>query len=106
MYRDTTELPEQINCIKIIDDKSLVIYNNNETAIYKLISNKYYKTETHDINTPKNEDVCYTLQQASELPSSYDFIQPIYETMAIVSVLTIIFLAYKLIIYPWFRKVQ
>lgn len=104
MYRDVSELPTIVNCIKITDDKSLIVYTNDGTSIYKLISNKYYATETYDPNTPSNETVCYTISQIETLPSTYDFIVPIYHTIAITSAFALFFLAYKLIIYPFFRK--
>lgn len=104
MYRDITALPVQTNCIKIIDDKSLVVYTNTDTSIYKLISNKYYKTETFEPNTPKTADVCYTTTQVSTLPSPFDFVTPIYHLSAIASFSFIVFLAYRLIVHPWWRK--
>lgn len=104
MYRDITEIPEQTNCIKIIDDKSLIVYTNSDTSIYKLLSNKYYKTESYEPNTPKTEDVCYTVQEVSTIPSPFDFATPIYHLSAIASFGFIIFLAYRLILHPWWRK--
>lgn len=104
MYRDITEIPETVNCIKIIDDKSLIVYTSEDTSIYKLISYKYYKTETYEPNTPKAEDVCYTVQQVSTLPSPFDFITPIYHVTAIVSVAFLFFFAYRIIVHPWWRK--
>lgn len=104
MFRDVTQLPEQSNCIKIVDDKALIVYSNEETAIYKLISNKYYKTEVFDPNTPKTEDVCYTVQEVQTLPSPFDFITPVYHLMAIGTFIFIAFFAYRLILHPWWRK--
>lgn len=104
MYRDVTELPETTNCIKIIDDKSLIVYTNDDTSIYKLLSNKYYQTETFEPNTPKTEDVCYTVAEVQTIPSPFDFITPVYYLMAMASFIFIIFVAYKLILHPWWRK--
>lgn len=104
MYRDVTEIPDTLNCVKIIDDKSLIVYTNDSTTIYKLISNKYYATETFDPNTPKTEDVCYTSAEIQNLPSTYDFIVPIYHIIAIISAIALFYFAYKLILYPFFRK--
>lgn len=104
MYRDITEIPETVNCIKIIDDKSLIVYTNDSTDIFKLIGNKYYASETFETNTPHTEDICYTIEDVQTLPSTFDFITPIYHLMAIVSVLLIFYGAYKLILYPFFRK--
>lgn len=104
MFRDITQLPTDVNCIKIVDDKSLIVYTDTETSIYKLVSNKYYSTETFPVNTPSSETVCYSLQEISELPSIYDFITPVYHLSAILSAMLVFYLAYKLLIYPWFRK--
>lgn len=104
MYRDVTEIPTTLNCVKIIDDKSLIVYTNDSTDIYKLIGNKYYATETYDPNTPQSETVCYTSEEIQTLPSPFDFITPVYYLMAMVSVLFIIWFAYRLILYPFFRK--
>lgn len=104
MFRDISELPTAVNCIKINDDKSLIVYTNDDTSIYKLISNKYYKAETFDANTPKTEDVCYNISQISTLPSPFDFMTPIYHLSSIVSVSLIVFIAYRLILHPWWRK--
>lgn len=104
MYRDITEIPETTNCIKIVDDKALIVYINDNTSIYKLISNKYYRTEQYEPNTPSNETVCYTTQDISTLPSPFDFVTPIYHVTAIVSVGFLFYFAYRLILHPWWRK--
>lgn len=104
MYRDITELPTTVNCIKIVDDKSLIVYTDTETSIYKTVSNKYYETESYDPNTPSTETVCYTYSQIEMLPSNFDFITPIYHTIAIFTAIIIFYIAYKLILYPFFRK--
>lgn len=104
MYKDVTEIPTTLNCVKILDDKSLIVYTDDSTTLYKLVSNKYYATETYDPNTPATETVCYTSAQIQTLPSTYDFIVPIYHTIAIASALFIFWVAYKVFIYPWFRK--
>jgi len=104
MYRDVTELPETVNCITIINDKALRVFTDSSTDTYQLISNKYYATDTFEPNTPRPQDVCYTLQEIQTLPSTYDFIVPIYHTIAIVSAIAIFYIAYKLILYPFFRK--
>lgn len=104
MYRDITELPNTANCVKIVDDKSLIVYTDSETSIYKLISYKYYQTEVFEPNTPKNEDRCYTVQEVATLPSPFDFMTPVYHLMAMASIILIIWGAYMLILHPWWRK--
>jgi len=104
MYRDVSQIPTTLNCVKIIDDKSLIVYTSDSTKIYKYIGNKYYATETFEPNTPHTEDICYTSTEIQTLPSTYDFITPIYHILAILSALAIFYFAYKLILYPFFRK--
>lgn len=104
MYRDTTELPETVNCIKIVDDKTLIVYTDTATTIFKTQGNKYYATENYDPNTPSTETVCYTLSDAQTIPSNYDFVAPFYHILAIASIIFIVWASYKLIVYPFFRK--
>lgn len=104
MYKDVSQIPETLNCVKIIDNNSLIVYTNDDTKIYKLVGNKYYATESYEPNTPSTETVCYTFEEIQNLPSTFDFITPIYHFMAIVSVILIVYGAYKLILYPFFRK--
>lgn len=104
MYKDVSQLPETVNCIKIIDDKALIVYTSENTQIFKLVGNKFYATESYEPNTPSTETVCYTIQDVQTLPSTFDFITPIYHFMAIVSAILIFYGAYRLILYPFFRK--
>jgi len=104
MYRDITELPATANCVKIVDDKSLIVYEADGTSIYKLISNKYYETEVFEPNTPKTEDRCYTVADVSTLPSPFDFMTPIYYLSAMASFILIVWAGYMLILHPWWRK--
>lgn len=104
MYRDITEIPKVVNCIKITDDKNLIVYTNDNTTIFTLIGDKYYGKENYGPNTPQNETICYTREEISTLPSPWDFITPIYHIFAVVSVIAIFYTAYKLILYPFFRK--
>lgn len=104
MKRDTSDLPETTNCIDIIDDKSLVVYTDDSTSIFKLVGNKYYETDSSVTNTPDSTTTCYTTTEIADISSNFDFIVPIYHTIAIASVLILFYLAYKLILYPFFRK--
>lgn len=104
MYRDVTGIPNTVNCIKIIDDKSLIVYMDGSTMIYKLVSNKYYATDFFDPDTPKTTDVCYTYQEVQTLPSNFDFVTPIYHVTAIACAAFLFFFAYRLIVHPWWRK--
>lgn len=104
MYRDVTEIPEVNNCIKVIDDKTIIVYTNENTSLYKLLSYKYYKTESYEPNTPTTETVCFTYAQVSTIPSPFDFVTPIYHLGAIASAGLLFYFAYKLILHPWWRK--
>jgi hypothetical protein len=105
MYRDITLITNNI-CAYIQDDKTIISYNGDDFVTYKLISNKYYPTYTETTSNPFNTNiVCYTTQQLETLPSTYDFITPIYHGLAIVSAITLFYLAYSLVIYPFFRKI-
>lgn len=103
MKRDTTDLPSS-DCNVIIDDKTVQVYVNNERQTFKLVSDKYYKTETEANQTPPSYVQCYTTMEMSQQPSQWDFITPIYHTLAIASAILIFYGAYRLILYPFFRK--
>lgn len=102
MYRDTSNLTFY-DCTAIIDDQTIIIYDDTTYFTYKLITDKYYLIRT-DSGTPIIGSVtCYTEAQIETLPSKYDFVDPIYHMMAIISALFIFYVAYKLLIYPFFR---
>ena len=105
MYRDITKVIEQ-DCTLIIDDKTLMgLSDDGKATTYKLISNTYYQTQREDYTaTPNVSKTCYNHQDLSTLPSQYDFITPIFHTIAILSAIGIFYVAYKLILYPFFRK--
>jgi len=105
MYRDITDITAN-TCAVILDDKTIITFNTNLVSTYKLLGNKYYLTvadNTHDGNYDGNT-VCYTLQQLETIPSNFDFVTPVYHFMAIISAMAIFYFAYRLIIYPFFRK--
>jgi len=106
MLRDISNI-EFANCNAIIDDQTIIVYNstNNYETKYKLINDKYYETsEVVYVSIPTGT-TCYTEFDISSLPSKYDFATPFYHLAAILSVLLLFYLAYKLILYPWFRKI-
>lgn len=103
MKRDVSELSAG-ECISIIDDKTLHVYDSPTLHTYKLVSDKYYETTTETSAPADSSVTCYSIQQIQDLPSQYDFITPIYHLMAIISALAIIWFAYRLIIYPFYRK--
>lgn len=104
MFRDVSEI-QDAPCITIIDDKTIQTLNTGITTNYKLISNKYYKTteQTTSSAIPGTATTCYTLEEIQSLPSPYDFITPIYHSVAIASAMLLFYFAYRLILYPFFR---
>jgi len=108
MYRDTSQItiPSDPSCIYIQDDKTIILQNEtlDQEQIYTLIGDKYMLTKQTEFTGAQNPDVlCLTTQQLSTLPSNYDFMAPVYHNMAILSVILILFAAYKFVIYPFFR---
>lgn len=104
MYRDVTNIPTDKSCYYIIDDKTIGVDDNNIQDQYAYLSNTYIRKNSVS-NEPRPENsYCHTYADIQRLPSTYDFIMPIYHTIAIASALMLFYFAYKLIIYPWFRK--
>lgn len=105
MKRDVTNLNPDGECIAIIDEKTLNLYTTNDTMeTYKLVTDTYVKTSTDTVSETPARLQCYTTQQISELPSQFDALTPIYETIAIATFLFILWVAYRLLLYPFFRK--
>jgi len=103
MYRDITNIAIA-DCITIVDSNTLFTYSSSYNETYTLIGNKYYVTNSvTGTQTPSNV-ICYTQEQISKLPSDYDFITPIYYGLGALSSLLLIYTAYRLILYPFFRK--
>lgn len=103
MYRDIT-LVNVGNCAQIFDDKTLITYTSQGRIVYKLISDKYYPIESFAPVQPATEVTCYSQTQIATLPSNYDFMSPIFQSLAIGSAVIIFYFAYKLFLYPWFRR--
>lgn len=103
MKRDTTAII-QADCTTIVDDKTIQVIDGTRIQTYKLVSNKYENTLNQPYTPVSGESrTCYTSEQINDIQSPYDFITPIYHTIAIISALTLFYFAYRLIIYPWFR---
>lgn len=105
MYRDVSNLNVG-SCATIVDDKTIITFPDNYVNTYKLVSDKYYlsaQTYTGVTSYPAGT-VCYTEQQINQLPSQWDFITPVFHFMAIISFMVILMIAYRLIIYPFFRR--
>jgi hypothetical protein len=105
MKRDVTQLPSDGECIAIIDDKTLQVYTpTNTLETYKLISDKYFLISTDTVSETPPRTQCYTIEQIDDLPSQFEFVEPFLHNMAIISALFIFWVAYRLILFPFFRK--
>lgn len=104
LYRDISAI-ETGDCTQIFDDQTVKVWDGNELRVYKLITNKYQLSESHDI-TPgiPGEVECVTQEELESLVSKFDFMIPILHTIAIASFLLIVYAGYRLLIYPWFRS--
>lgn len=103
MYRDVS-LITNTDCAIILDDQTILSYSGTTLNTYKLISDKYYLSSSVTTSSYSGGSYCYTINQLNTLPSRYDFITPIYHISAIISVVFIFWAAYRLIVYPWFRR--
>lgn len=103
MYRDIKNIAQDATCYVIADDKTLVAYKNGSQLTYVLASSTYYLKQSITASVP-SETSCTTYEDVSNLPSPFDFMTPFLHTLAIVSGLAIFWFAYKLILYPFFRK--
>jgi len=119
MLRDTTGIDWHTGyaCAYLPDNDHLILYDithepttggdgSGSTTYYSLINERYtINREVTQTISPKPEGViCTDVTQVQAITSKYDFIVPIYNFMAILSVILIVYCAYKLIIYPFFRK--
>lgn len=107
MYRDISLLSPG-GCIELVDDRTLRVFNETPTSVattYKLIGDKYIPTHSVPFTPPVDSSVmCYTTESIETLPSQYDFLHPFLETMAILSFIGIVYAAYRLVLYPFFRR--
>jgi len=103
MNRDVTQI-DVGTCAQIFDDKTIITYTSTGRKVYTLVSNKYMHTRTYETSTPLEDVHCYTTEEIQTLPSTYDFMTPVFSIMSILSVLLIVYAAYRLILYPFFRK--
>lgn len=119
LYRDVSQLPgeiDQVNnvpfCYTIPSDKSINVYYTSPKQYqitYILISNKYvYQSDTYTSSEPvikPQNDACQPWTNTiTQLPSNYDFIVPVYYSISIFSAIFIFFVAYRLILHPFWRK--
>jgi len=72
---------------------------------WNLVSNTYVLERTDPYDSTPPEVNCLSNDQVhTVLYSNYDYMMPIYSTVAIFSAVVLFLFAYRLIIYPFFRK--
>lgn len=103
MQRNTDNIDYGL-CNTIVDDQTLLIYGDDTASNYKLITDTWYKINEYPYDTVPSSVTCYSQSDIQNLPSKFDVATPIYHSIAIISALLILYAAYRLIIYPWFRK--
>lgn len=89
----------------LIDNETIDVHTPTEIVTYKLISNTYYESSRIENSNAAHNFRCYTREEIEKLPSNFDYVTPIYETMAIGAILVILYSAYYLLIRPFFRKI-
>lgn len=109
MYRNVDDIPfASDSCDVIIDNQTIKEFNtiSEQVKTYKLVTNKYYLYEDRPYTEPDDRQylTCQDPSIINTLDSVYDFVVPMYHFMAIISALLLFYFAYKLIIYPFFRK--
>lgn len=106
-YRDVSNIPTG-GCVIMNSSTALTHYastsgSNIRTRAFELIGNKYIQ-RTDTTGSFPNNGFCQSANTLQNLQSNWDYIMPIYHTLAIVAIIMIIFLAYRLILYPFWRK--
>lgn len=105
LYRDVSDIDQQ-SCSTLSSSGTITTYSSNRRKIYEYIGNKYVLRSENDGNYSSTiaNSICLSNQQLTTLQSDYDFITPVYHTIGIFSFLFIVFFAYRLLIYPFFRS--
>jgi len=106
VLRDVTSV-EDGDCIQLFDNQTIKVWDSGDLRTYKLISDKYHLIDTSDISgggIPTNVE-CVTIEEIQAIPSYFDFMTPVYHLLAIVVCLAIPYLAFKLILRPFYRSV-
>lgn len=105
MHRDTTLVDPTADCYQVNNDQTLTAYHDTQIMTYVTVSDKYILSTAKNYDgTKPQEVVCTPLVQVEALPSRYEFIEPIYQTTAIISALFIFWAAYRIMLRPWYRN--
>lgn len=98
---DVSELHPNASCYTL-SQSSVYAYSGNRRTSYVLLNNKLIWNNEQDYShLPDN---CLTYQEIANIPSSNNWVVPFYHMAAIFSCLAIFFLAYMLLIHPFWRK--
>lgn len=103
MNRDISQIADDLACYALPDNQTIVGYDGYQAFTYHIFGNKYYLSTTDDYSGMPTKLECYTYQEIESLPIQYDIITPFYHALAITSAILIFYIAYKLILYPFFR---
>lgn len=111
-YRDTSSIEAYGDCPVITDDQTIDVYSsisvpaNQTVTTFKLIGNKYVISKVDHLSESRPPDYiqCQAYEMINTLPMRYDFMIPIYFSLSILMSLAIFYAAYKLIVYPFFRR--
>lgn len=113
MKLDTTVIESSL----YVDNATCVTYKDNVLTVYSTDGITPVATEYHRLGNTWLESSfisgqsatgtskCYTVEEVLNFNSPYDFIDPIFHTMAIVSAFAIGFAAVVLILKPFLRRV-
>jgi len=110
MYRDVTDVTlwGGDGCNVIVDDQTINVYHttSSDVQIYKLVGDKYLKLRDTTYLEPDDRQgyTCVDDAYFAAMPSRYDFMTPVFDTMAILMIAAIVFGAFRLIVYPFFRR--
>jgi len=109
LYRDVSNVAlVSGGCNVLPDNQTIVVFDTvgQQQITYKLVSNTYFKYSDIPYIEPDGRIglVCQDDSVIQTLPSPYEFMLPFYGTMAILTMLSLFYIAYRFIVYPFFRK--
>lgn len=105
---DISDLQDNGSCYTIGTNAIYVYTNNNRTRTeYHIFNNKVtkYYTQNYNYNYDINGYHCYSYNDISNLPTQVDWIAPVYYCMAVCIALFLLYIPYKIFVYPWWRRV-
>lgn len=103
MNIDLSNVVKDARCYRLASSDELRAYNLNKTYYYELIGNKWVYNYETDNNYGNIFSYCLSYSDIEKIPSPVEWVEPFYYMAAAVSFCAILFLAYKIIIKPFFR---